>query len=77
MVWIYTNMPSEIKHILRLSRLMEYASPEQDFNYGSLQESIVKEHYRRLFFEIRHDTDIWTDMKHSLCVDKTSLAITF
>ena len=27
--------------------------------------------------KIRHDTDIWTDMKHDLCVDKKSLAITF
>ena len=31
-VWIFKNMPSEINHILRLSRLMEYASPEHDFN---------------------------------------------
>ena len=34
-VWICKNMPQEIKHILRLSRLMEYASPEQDSNSGS------------------------------------------
>ena len=39
-------MPSEINHILRLSRLMEYASPEHDFNWGSSQESKVKEYYR-------------------------------
>ena len=31
-VWIFKNMPSEINHILRLSRLMEYASPAHDFN---------------------------------------------
>ena len=31
-VWICKNIPAEIKHILRLSRLMEYLTPEQDFN---------------------------------------------
>ena len=31
-VWICKNIPAEIKHILRLSRLMEYRTPEQDFN---------------------------------------------
>ena len=31
-VWICKNIPAEIKHILRLSRLMEYRTPEQNFN---------------------------------------------
>ena len=31
---------------MRLSRLMVYASLEQDFNWGSSQESKVKEYYR-------------------------------
>ena len=31
-VWIYKNIPQEIKHILRLCRLMEYPTREQDFN---------------------------------------------
>ena len=32
---------------------------------------------KRPVFEIRHDTDTLTDMKHGLCVDLTSLATTF
>ena len=59
-LWIRKNIPPEIKHILRLSRLIEYATPEQDFNYSA--------HHKRarskntilglIAFEIRHDTDI-------------------
>ena len=91
---IFQKVATEIEHILRLSRLKEYASPEQDFNWSSSQQNnvkdtlvpevfldfsslalsrishaginqekppgpgYVKEYYRKLVFEIRHDTGI-------------------
>ena len=49
-------------------------------------KTLLRAHYKKarskftiegFCLKLRHDTDIWTDMKHGLCVDKTSLAITF
>ena len=44
---IFKKVATEIEHILRLSKLKEYASHSQYSSYGSSQESKVRKYYER------------------------------
>ena len=44
---IFKKVATEIEHILRLSKLKEYASHSQYTSYGSSQESKVRKCYER------------------------------